>query len=282
MYSERNLQPRQLLRHVPQPLAERGVLRERLGRRHLHVVEVEAAVDVVEHLHIEPHLWRRQRCGGGRTPVPRERVVAPRRVGGGGRAVRLSRPRRSLSHRWPGQRAQLCTIHVSGHPPVAVAPRGEFRKQTNCLSVAASPVAVAPSANVLGYVLCICLATRRRRRTENIARHTWLNFTVHGAPIAHRTTFYNHFSIVPCGGQIVFAHLSPTDPSPPHRGDHRWGNPPIVCPAAFFSSAAFLAAASMASPSTRSGTSSSPASSYFLHKPDSAKAPQISHFMERH
>ena len=139
----------------------------------------------------------------------------------------LSRPRRSLSHRWPGQRAQLCAIHVSGHPPVAVAPRGEFRKQTNCLSVAASPVAVAPSANVLGYVLCICLATRRRRRTEKIARHTWLNFTVHGAPIAHRTTFYNHFSIVPCGGQIVFAHLSPTDPSPPHRGDHRWGNPLI-------------------------------------------------------
>ena len=141
--------------------------------------------------------------------------------------MHLSRPRRSLSHRWPGRHAQLCAIHASGHPPVAVAPRGEVRKQTNCLSVAASAAAVVPSANVPGCVLRICLATRRRRRTENIARHALLHFAAHGAPIAHRTTLYNHVSIVPRGGQIVVAHPSATGPSPPHRGD-QIGRRPLI------------------------------------------------------
>ena len=78
-----------------------------------------------------PSPWRRVGCGGC----------------GGGKAVYLSRPRRSLSHRWLSHHVQSSIGHLSA-PPLAVAPRGEFRKQVKGPFVAAPPVAVAPLAHL--------------------------------------------------------------------------------------------------------------------------------------
>ncbi len=117
--------------------------------------------------------------------------------------------------------------HLSGRPPT---PSRRARGWgTGCVSVAAPPVAVAPLARPTCAAMCNpCVwPPPRRRRTENIARHAWLNFAVHGAPIAHRTTLCIHVSIVPRGGQIVVAHPSATGPSPPRRGDQIGGRPPI-------------------------------------------------------